>query len=329
MKQKILFGLCAGAFLSLWIAGCNKSSPTGTSGGSVSTSDQQSLDNIISNDALLTNDAATLDDGAASTSLSLDKATIRIMPLSAASIATAITPYAWGRTFSSWSGNKAYDQINDSTVVATITNTLTGTLWIDTSANGGFMRKPIVMTTVRNVKFEKRVIKDSTQWVEKFVSAMQGITNSGTDTIYITDVTFFMGTDTIDITSPAYNDYLLMGAVGRLGLHMLPQSASRIFTIQATVVSTSPDSDRVVVHYPNAVTDTRIRRQMRHVAINNGQAYPINNGNGTFTHLYRWSWIGDYPGRHTIIVSALSKRTLYDSQAPVTSQDWGIPYIVQ
>jgi hypothetical protein len=308
MQQKIVFALCAGIVCSLWVTGCEKSSPTGpATNSSVSQSDQQSLTSLITQDALLTSDATTLDDGSASNSSSLAK------------VDTAISPLAWGRHFTSWSGDKTYTQLDDSTVIATITNTLTGKLWI--WATGGVVQKPITMTTTRNVKFVKEMGKDSTRWTEKFVSAMQGNTTSGVDTISITDLTFFVGGDTIDITSPAYNYYLQMGRVGRFGLHELIRDITRKFTVQATVLSNSPDSDVVVLYHPNNAA-MRIRERMLHVSV-------TSNGDGTYTHVYKRNWIGDYPGRHTITVSALSKKSLFDNQAAVTSQEWGIPYIVQ
>ncbi|HVN48977.1 MAG TPA: hypothetical protein VMU30_09185 [Bacteroidota bacterium] len=309
MKRTAIYIVCAGIIFSLGIIGCQKSSPTGpASMNPVSSSDQQSIAAMISQDALLTNDVTIFDDGAASNSPSLAKTD------------TVISPRAWGRHFTSWTGDKVYTQLDDSTVLATITNTLTGNLWI--WSTGGTVQKPITMTTTRNVKFVKVIGKDSTKWTEKFVSAMQGTTSSGVDTISITDVTFFIGSDTIDITSPPDQYYLQMGRTGRFGLHTLIRDVTRKFTVQATVVSNSPDSDVVVLYHPNASV-VRIRERMVQLSV-------TPNGDGkTYTHVYKRSWIGDYPGDHTITVGALSKNSLFDSQDAVTSHEWGIPYIVQ
>jgi hypothetical protein len=316
MIRNVVYVLCAGALLSLWMIGCQKSSPTGPDNSSVvSQGDQQTIAAMIAQDALLTGDATTLEDGTASNSPSLAK------------VDTAITPVAWGRHFTSWSGDKTYSQIDDSTVIVNITDTLKGKLWIWSRGSGisggSAVQKPITMTTTRNVKFVKVLGRDSTRWTEKFVSAMQGNTVSGVDTISITDLTFFIGNDTIDITNASIPDnyYLQMGHLGRFGLHELMHDISRRFTVQATVVSNSPDSDVVVLYHPNSMA-MRIRERMLQVSV-------TPNGDGTYTHIYKRNWIGDYPGRHTITVSALSKNSLFDSQAPVTSQEWGIPYIVQ
>ncbi|MFZ1977962.1 MAG: hypothetical protein WAV76_08390 [Bacteroidota bacterium] len=305
---------------SLCITGCNKLAPTepNPQSGSLSQIDKQTLDNIISQDALFTSDAATLDDGSATRSLLISNSINGLLPNSA-SDDTVFTPLAWGRTFSGWTSNKAYDQVNDSIVIATITNTLTGKLWIYSTI--GIKQKPITMITIRNVKFFKEPFKDSTRWVEKFVSVMQGNTTSGIDTIAITDLTFFAGNEMIDVTSPPDEYYLQTGIPRRHGLPDMVRDASRKFTIQATVLSSTPDSDVVVLYHPNNAV-VRIRERMAHVSV-------TSNGNETYTHVYKRSWLGDIQGRHTITVSALSKRSLYDTTAAVTSQEWGIPYIVQ
>jgi hypothetical protein len=327
MNQKMFFILGSAFVISLWIIGCSNPSPTesntntNTKSGSVSQIDKATLDNIISQDPLFTSDASTLDDGSASRSLSISNSMTGLLLSSSASSSsdTVYTPLAWGRTFSKWTGDKTYNQIDDSTIVATITDSLTGKLWIYSTI--GIFQKPITMTTTRNVKFVKEFVKDSTRWVEKFVSVMQGNTTSGTDTIAITDLTFFIGDDTVDVTSPPDEYYLQTGLLGRRGLPQMLRNASRKFIVQATVLSSSPDSDVVVLYHPNSRV-ARIRERMAQVSV-------TPNGNGTYTHVYTRSWLGDMPGRYTVTISALSNKSLFDTTAAVTSQEWGVPYIVQ
>lgn len=290
------------------LTGCtkNSSNPTGSPGSQLSASDKATLDNLIGQDSLLVGDVASMDDGGPSSLAALAKAD------------TAIIPVAWGRTFSSWVRNKTYNQIDDSTVIATITNALTGKLWI-WSKGGVITQKPITVNTTRNVKFVKST-RDSTRWVLRYVSCMQGTTTSTTDVISITDAKFSIGADTVEITAPPKDDYLLVGGSGRYGLHVMGRDLVRKFTVTATVISSAPDSDLVVVHHPNDQWE-RVRNRMALVS-------SAQNGDGTYTRVYQFTWHGDFPGRHNILITAFTRKSIYDNQAAVTSEGWGIPYIV-
>lgn len=317
MKPYILLIISLAIIVALCIAGCKKSeSPTALeNNSSLSQSDQLVLDNTISLDPLLSaaGDQATLDDGAASGSSSLAK------------VDTAIAPIAWGRNFTSWAGSKSYDKIDDSTVIATITNVLNGNLWIYLKG-GVVVRKPIVVNTLRNVKFVKVTKNDSVSWRIRYITPVLGTTTSSSATISIEDLKFSIGPDTIDVTSPPTSDYLRIGGynqIGHNGIHWLSPSPNRILTVQATVVSSSPDSDVVVVHHPDFSQSRIIRERMRLISST------LNSDSTTYTRVYKRSWIGDYIGRHTVHVTAFTRSSIYDSSAPVTSEGWGVPYIVQ
>jgi PBP1b-binding outer membrane lipoprotein LpoB len=315
MKRNISLVVSLAIIIAMCIAGCKKSdSPTAADNNIISQSDQQGLAVATSSDLLLIADQATLDDGAASSSSSLAK------------VDTAITPIAWGRHFTSGIWNKTYEKVDDSTVIATITNTLTGMMWIR-SNNKSDVQKSIVVNTTRNVKFVKVAKSDSTSWLIRYITPVEGTTTSSTDTISITDVKFTIGADVIDVTSPPDNDYLKLGGlnqIGHTGVHCLSASPNRILTVQATVVSSSPDSDVVVVHHPNyGLVNVIIRERMRLVSST------LNNDGRTYTRVYTRSWIGDYVGRHTIHITAFTRKSIYDNLTPVTSDGWGIPYIVQ
>ena len=317
MKRNILIAIGFAIIITLFTAGCKKSSegPTATDNStSIAQSDKQSLDNEINSDPLLSaaGDQATLNDGAASNSASLAKAD------------SSITPIAWGRTFTNWTGSKTYTKIDDSTIIATITNTLTGNLWIYTN-NRSVIQKPIVVNTLRNVKFVKLTNTDSLSWVIRYITPVQGTTTSSSATISIEDVNFSIGTDTIDVTSPPYNDYLRIGGLNQMGIkgiHWLLQNPLRVLTVQATVVSSSPDSDVVVVHHPDLIQNRIIRERMRLISST------LNSDSTTYTRVYQRKWIGDYVGRHTVFVTAFTLNSIYDNSEPVTSEGWGVPYIV-
>jgi hypothetical protein len=311
MKKNILSGIVLVFIFVFWVVGCKQtpSGPTGTSNGY-----QQSLDDAVSSEPLLTGDAATLEDGSSTSNPdpSLSKTSAAIGSI-----------LGWGRHMNSSARTVSYTQIDDTTMAAAITNTLIGELWIvenNHNQNPTIIVKPDTINTIRNAKFVKVVKNDSTLWKLRYLSAVQGTTTSPVDAITITDVTFFIGADTIDITPPPYNDYLQLGVLGRHGLHVMQRDLLRKFTVEATVVSTAPDSDIVVVHHPN---DAVVRIRERMVLVSS-----TDNGNGTFIRVYRRSWIGDFPGHHTVFVTALTRKSIYDDQTPVTSQGWGIPYIV-
>lgn len=319
MKRNVLLTIGIAIITVLCITGCKKSDDIVAPGNntSLSQSDQQALNNIRYSDPLLSasGDEATLDDGTASSSPSLAK------------VDTAITPIAWGRHFTNDTSNVTYDKTDDSTVIATITNTLTGILWIR-PITGSDITKSIVVNTLRTVRFEKVTKNDSVSWWVRSISPVQGKTTSSSSTISIQEVKFFIGAsdaDSIDVVAPPYLDYLTMGGLDQTGgkiIHYMSANPNRVLTVQATVVSSSPDSDVVVVHHPDISQNIIIRERMRLIS-------STLNNDGTYTRVYKHSWIGDYAGRHTIHVTAFTRSSIYDNVAPVTSEGWGIPYIVK
>jgi hypothetical protein len=52
------------------------------------------------------------------------------------------------------------------------------------------------------------------------------------------------------------------------------------------------------------------------------------NGDGSFTRVYESNWKGAYIGRFHIMISAITRVSIYDNLAPFSSNIWGLPYLV-
>jgi hypothetical protein len=314
MKRIFVGALCMGAVLVFWFSGC--SNPAGPIGTSLSSADQTAINNLISSDALFTNDAAIMNDGSSSSTL--------------AKSTTAINVIAWGRKidWSMVSRNVSYDQVDSVTVVATITNTWGGNIWIrearPDSMGDTTIYKPFTESSVRKVKFTKMAdsisMHHGMNWKMRQVSAMQGGTTSSHG-ITIEKVDFYVGTDTIEVTDPL-NFYLQQGVKGHHCLEELPESMEEAFKVQVTVNGTDPDSDLVTARRPVVFNNAwSYRAPMKLVS-------SVSNGNGTYTRVYESSWHGAWAGRHNVMVGAVPRSAVFDDSTQFSSQIWGIPYIV-
>jgi hypothetical protein len=309
----ILFGIGL-IFLSL-LVGCDKpanmtTQPSATS--SVSQQDQAALGNVISQDPLFTTDAAALSDTPPS-SLRNDSSVVR---------------RNWGRKIESAARNVTYDQINDSTVIATVTNTLVGQIWIylRNSLVDTIIYKPLSETLVHKAVFSRIPLKDFTQlynWKMVAVSGTEGGTSDGG--INILSAAFFIGGDTVQVFSPLDSLYQFpLGKSHRCGeLHEIKSNPFESFKVQITVRSTDPDSDIVVAHRPfmGLLKNGYNRAAMKLVS-------STANGDGSFTRVYESDWKGAYAGRFHIMMSAITRVSIYDDQAPFSSHIWGIPFLV-
>ncbi len=310
MRRSIALVLGVGLFSLIYFSGCEKSSNMVTQPvGPVSQQSQSEISGLISNDPLFTTDATALSDGAP--------------PLG--KIDSAITPRLWGRQITDVSRNITYDQIDDTTVVATITINLTGRVWI---LARGTMRdttfyKPLAETIEHKAKFVRFVGQDTTHvhWRLVAVSGTQGGTTNGG--IVIQNVTFFLGNDTVQVMDPL-NSYFEFGhRFSRMWLPEVLENPSESFKVQVTVKSMDPDSDIVSAHRPIWFGMGCIYRRaaMRLVS-------STPNGDGTFTRVYEHSWQGAFMGRFNAFVGAVTRQSIFDDNAPFSSSIWGIPFIV-
>ena len=300
----------------LYFGGCERSSNMATQPGQntpVAIQDQTAMGGMIAADPLFTTDATALSDA----------------DPSLAKTDTTVMPAGWGRKIQNSSRTVTYLQVNDSTVVATVTNTLTGQVWIRVkqTPKDTIIYKPLAETIVHKVEFMRVPLPRFSQlsnWKMVAVSGSQGgTTNLG---ISIQNVTLFIGTDTVQLSNPLDSLYQIPnGSMNRhWGLREMTANPAELFKVMVTVRSSDPDSDVVTAHRPVwiGIAGRFVRASMNLVS-------SVSNGDGTFTRVYQNTWDGSFAGRFNVYVSALTRQSIYDNQAPFASQVWGIPFIVQ
>jgi len=312
--QLIVLG--AGLLLLLSVFGCEKSSDMATQpdlGIQVTSQDQAAMGSLIARDPIFTTDAAALSDDVPSLS----------------KMGAAIVPHGWGRKIQNASRTVTYDHVDDTTVIATVTNTLTGQVWIHIkqSPNDTIIYKPLAETITRKVEFRQVSIAgfDSLRnWRMVAVSGVQGGTvNNG---LIIQNITFFIDDDTVSVTNPLDSLFQFVRGYKHWGVRELRPNHAAQFKVQVTVKSTDPDSDIVVAHRP--------------VWFSHGFAYgrasmkllsSTSNGDGTFTRVYEndWKWQSAFVGRYSVYASAITRQSIYDDQTPFSSNIWALPYVVE
>ncbi len=314
MRQNIAVIASSCLLFLFCLGGCEKSNMTTQPDQMrpVAQQDQATMGSIIAQDPFFTTDAAALSD--ADPSLAKTDA--------------AIVPDGWGRKIQTASRTVTYNQVNDSIVIATITNTLAGQVWIriQQTPKDTIIYKPLAETLVHKVEFIRVPLKNYSQlsnWKIFAVSGTQGGTNN--TGISIQNVTLFINNDTIQVMNPIDSLFQVPSGPGlqRWGLRELTASPTDMFKIMVTVKSTDPDSDIVTAHRPILLEfgGNFVRAQMSLVS-------SVTNGDGTFTRVYENSWNGSFAGRFNVLVSVLTRQSIYDNQAPFSSQIWGVPFIV-
>jgi hypothetical protein len=311
------FILGAGLFFLLCIMGCEKSSTLSTqpiNSTPVSQQDQTAMGSLISQDALFSTDKTALNDN--------------VQTL--AKTDSAILPHGWGRKIDNTSRSVVYDHLNDTTVLATVTNTLTGQVWIRIKRNtlkDTIIYKPLSETITRKVEFRQASIAgfDSLRnWKMTAISGVQGGTvNSG---LIIQNVTFFIDDDTISVSNPLDSLFQFVRGYRRWGVRELRPNLAVQFKVQVTVKSTDPDSDIVVAHRPLwYMTGCAYGRASMKLLSS------VSNGDGTFTRVYEndWNWQRAFPGRYSVYVGAITRQSIYDDQAAFSSNVWALPYVVE
>lgn len=316
MRKIFVVIACVSMLSIVFLAGCHKSNEMATEpivAQTVSQQTQTAIAGVINKDPLFTSDAATLSD---------------TLPPPIIGNDTSIARRNWGRKIESSTRDVAYDQINDSTVLATVTNTLVGQVWIHIRQGvlDTIIYKPLTETLVHKALFNRVALQGFSQlynWKMVAISGTVGGTNNGG--ISILNTKFFIGGDTVEVLSPLDSlfQFPLGKAHSRGEIHEVKENPYESFKVQVTVRSTDPDSDIVVAHQPYmGAQECRYRRGgMKLVS-------SVNNGDGSFTRVYESNWRGAYAGRFHIMLSAITRISIYDNLAPFSSQIWGVPYIV-
>jgi hypothetical protein len=313
MRQQWFLLLVLGCISILWMSGCDKNSST-----EATTSDREAISSIVAHDAFFQADVSLLNDG--------DPTSTPLYSLSKTD--AAILPHAWGRKIESFHRDVNFTALTDSTAMATVTVTMQGFVWIRakyalTDTVVQTIKKSFTETTTRIVKFIRinRSTNALNNWKISEISAIKGGTVGSQ--ITINELRFYTGSDTIIVTDPN-NTFL---AAERGPRRCIPQLIANLTTpsrVEVTVTSSAPDSDIVSVHRPFWF----VNRWLYHAPM--ALVRSTNNGDGTFTHTYTSIWRGVWAGRQNMIVSAITRNSIFDNDTTqFSSQIWGVPFIVQ
>jgi len=314
MKKELMSTSAIVFIVGLLLSGCARS----TVGPDITIDDRDyaAMRKLINEDPLFTSDPITLDDGDVVSFDGLSK------------IASPITPIAWGRRVTSSSREIRFENVNDTTVVATVTHTMSGNIIIlaKSSPQDSVRRitKPFTDRTLRKLKFYRhgRTGDPDRSWRPGEASGAKGGTDGSEVTIKKVEVT--LGTQTYVVTNPTDTFFKLMHGGG----WMLPMfGPTQNVKVRVTLTSAVPDTDWVSLHRPSPfmgrgpMWDRPIHIRMRLVS-------EVRAG-ASFERVFENTWSTHGIGRHTFFVEALTRGSLRDDTAVFSSQLWGVPYIVQ
>ncbi len=245
---------------------------------------------------------------------------------------TAITPLRWGRTITSVSRTIDVNVLpGDTLAYAHITRTVTGTLHIRTTINGidSVFTKSFSDTSGKNVIF-RRVAHDTKKYWLNWVPVASSLVVGGTSPmpasngIVVTKIQLLGGGDSITISDPESfwlrYKWLNMFHGGRGDIPQFTMGDS--VSVTATVLSQSPDTDMVALRHGFGLQSLRYERARMTLVSQSGP-----DGNGFYTKVYTKTIMPRFGiGSFYVGVDALTKATLYDSNAPYSASWWGVPY---
>ena len=327
MKKSAAVILMMSAVVGALIIGCTKSDGTGPGDQAPAgiTNEQQAMNYYAASDAFVTNDEVTFAD---QTVEATNYGTF-------GKIDGAVTPLRWGRFVTSVSKTITTTvQPGDSISVVNIDKTVTGTLKIKARTGAGdttTIQKPFADHSVRNIVF-MRVGKNPRlfwmNWIPVASTLVSGNTLPPNDKIQLTQLrVFFANGDSITVTDPA-NYYLRYSWLKLFhgGRKDVPDLiAGQPLKLQATVMSTSPDTDIVALRFGVDILHKK-RVQLAIVS-------ETKNGDGTYTRVFETApaspqFVHFHKGYFNLGVDALTKATLFDDSAPYSVSWWGVPYRV-
>lgn len=323
MKKKLFASWILFAVMGLLAAGCNKdngSGPVDEQPPDGVTDEISAMKYFVLNDEFVANDEETMNDH-------------DLQPTDYGDVGKVqadITPLRWGR-FITQVTRTVTDTVQpgDSVTVVHVHKDITGLLKImaiDINGDTVLIEKPFVDQSDRNVIF-KRIARDPRRFWRNWLPVATSLVDGGStnNLIDITRLQLFTGDgDSLTITDPLafYLRYRWRHMFVRTAERDIPElSGGETVTIQATVLSTSPDTDIVALRF-GCDRLYRWRARMNLVS-------EIDNGNGTYTRVYEKTWDAHvHAGYFHAVVVALTKATLFDDAAPYSANWWGVPYRV-
>jgi hypothetical protein len=217
------------------------------------------------------------------------------------------------------------------TATGVVTKTITGKLIItvlDTDSSQYEIEKDFTSIVTRNVEFEKynNSSRPDKNWRMTKISLAEG--NTGSNSVEITKLTLFMPDGSvIEIESP--NEYYLERLVGKR--NQVPNfNKHQEITVKAEVKSSFEGDDLVNLRYGavkrgnkggNKGKTKGAKQKFELISSIQDGAYYIKEYQATYT-------TNQTRGKKHAVVSVVSYSTIHDSVAPVESNSWGIPYIV-
>ncbi|MBI3586140.1 MAG: hypothetical protein HY088_03295 [Ignavibacteriales bacterium] len=320
MRRELGFAIAAVVLLGLLISGCSKSVMGPES--QIDNQDLSQLQQLIKEDPLFSGNTETLNDGEP----------VQFNVQSGNTIAAKIYPRAWGRRIISTTLDTKYETVNDTTVVATVTNTIQGEVIIlakssATDTTTTKVVKPFTEVTTHKLKFYRlSAIGNPRHWRPAEISATKGGTVGSQVTINKVEVS--IGDKSYTITDP--NEHFIK--VRFPGDHRIPPLVlTPKVLVRVTLTSSDPDTDWVSIHRPSIITLLSWPEMPRlgkplHLKMKLISQTQIGSA---FERVYEDTWAGSIFDHYTFFIDALTKGSLFDDTAPFSTQLWGIPYIVQ
>lgn len=316
MKRGLTLTSIAVLSLALYFLGCEKS--VNAPETDLTSQDVAAMKLMIATDPLYTSDGIILDDQS-SNSLGFQ---------SLAKTETPIYPRAWYRRVTKVERDVQFDKVNDTTVVATVTHTLTGEVKIlakyslqDSTVTT--ISKPFTQITTRKVKFYRVVSSRDTsaRWKPGEVSAAKGGTTNAEITINKLEVS--IGDTSYTIVDPTKYFFSLEHQRIRPLIPFIHTNTK--MTVRVYVTSADPDTDFVSVHYPFFSMRPMMARPM-HVR---ARLVSQTQSGGAYQRVYEHTWEAGIAGRNHFFVDVLTRGSLFDDTAPFSTELWGVPYITQ
>ena len=183
--------------------------------------------------------------------------------------------------------------------------------------------KPFTTTITRNMIFVKINNSDNPRNNWKLSSISLPVGGTPTQNIEIESLSIFLPNgETITIDSPL--DYFL--SRGPSFRRMVPSLAQyESVGVEVNIKSIYPESDYVTLTYGAVKGRKNIRAKKRFVFEESSERFE----GGFYYRTYKGEWVvNQFKGFKHAIINAFPWGVIKDSEAPVESNSWGIPYLV-
>ncbi len=305
--------LGATAILFLFMVGCKSANnPVSSSGNTGTTSDKDAMLSITNEDSAFTSFLPNYNEDAEMNITSYDG--VSIYPI-----------HVWHRMILA---NTDFSvNITGDSALGTITRTFNGTLFIAASLDsmGGtpdtVIQKSFTSVITRNLIFVK---VDSTSnprnnWRLAAISLPKGGTQS--PNVYITKMTITLPNDSmIVITDP--NEYYLSRMRHRW--HQIPflRNGDSV-NVQVELYSAYADTDFVTLtHGADFHGMHRAKKLLKLISSN-----PSGTG---YDKIYEQTYrVHQWPGFYHAVINAIPRQVIFDANAPVESDSWGLLYFAR